>query len=146
MDTNPYKPPDSPLSDSAGKPGRSAWWKGFFWLSAAFTLLSLPALATSKVLTPLDYADCVFTLIALVGLYGYSYSKRIGDVVFWRYFFYAALLETAVFTLVFPLVGVPRYGSTIINSWYIVEIAYALLVLLALYRYAYRAAFTGSRM
>ena len=141
MDTNPYKPPASSLGTSGGRPRISVWWKVFFWLSLIISVPSALAIASLKGLTLLDYADFALSLVAIVGLYGFSYGKRIGNVVFWRYFFYVVLVETTIISLVFPLLGLPRYGSADITSLYIIEIAIALLILSALYRYAYRSAF-----
>lgn len=137
---NPYEPPLSHLESSGGKPKNSIWWKLFFWISLLLTLMGVPGLAVTKGLTLLDYADFILSVMAVVGLYGFAYYKRIGNVVFWRYFFYATLIETLVFSLMFPLLGVPRYGAKTLNYWYFFEIAYSLLILSALHRYAYRSA------
>lgn len=141
MNMNPYKPPSSSLETPDGKPKNSVWWRSFFWITLIFMLFGVLGLASTKGLTVLDYADFALSLIAVVGLYGFAYYKRVGNVVFWRYFFYVTLIETMVFSLVFPILGVPRYGETTINYWYIFEIAYGLLILWALHRYAYRSAF-----
>lgn len=141
MNMNPYKPPSSPLGVPDGKPKNSVGWKVVFWTSLIFMLLGIPGWSSIKGLTVLDYADFALSWVAVAGLYGFAYYKRVGNVVFWRYFFYVTLIETMVFSLVFPILGVPRYGATAINYWYIFEIAYGLLILWALHRYAYRSAF-----
>lgn len=141
MNTNPYKPPASSLETPGGGSKISVWWKVFFWLSLIISVPSALGVASIKGLTLLDYADFALSLVAIVGLYGFSYGKRIGNVVFWRYFFYAVLVETMIISVVFPILGLPRYGSAAVTPLYIIEIAIALLILSALYRYAYRSAF-----
>ena len=103
------------------------------------TVLSLAAFPGLENLTLFDYVDFLLSLIALVGIFGFSYRKRIGTVVFWRYFFYAVLLETIVFIAVLPILGIPRYGTSDVGySMMIFEIVYAVVFLWALYSYAYK--------
>ena len=66
--------------------------------------------------------------------------------MFWRYFFYFMLLESILFIIVMPLAGANRYGQlTELDGFYIFEIAYVYLILMALYLYAYRRPFVWSR-
>ena len=138
---NPYKTPTSPLGNSPENPENSPWWRVFFWVTVLLTVLTILGLMSAENLGLFDYVDFIISLIAVLGLYGYAHYKPLGGVVFWRYFFYTALVETLVFSGLFPLLGIPRYGDVDVGYWHLFDIGYALIILRALYRYAYRSAF-----
>ncbi len=143
MDTNPYKQPEAPLPPH---PTNTIWWKLYFCLAAVLTILSLMGMPSLKTFTVFDYVDLILSAIAVVGLYGFAYYQRIGNVVFWRYFFYAALVESVFFSGILPAVGAKRFGQeTTIDVYYLLEIALAVLMLVAIYRYAYKRPFIWSR-
>jgi hypothetical protein len=137
-DTNPYEPPGSPLKGAHGRPRNTLWWKVFFWITLVLTLFTVLGVASIKGVSLMDYVDFALSLVAVVGLFGFAYYRPIGGVVFWRYFFYVALVEAVVYSLVFPALGVARYGDTSITYWYLFEIGYTVLILWAIYRYAYQ--------
>ena len=147
MDTNPYKPPQAPLEPESG-PGsaNTIWWKSYFWLTVVFAVLGLVGMSSLESSTVFDYIDFVISLTAVVGTYGFAYYKRVGNMVFWRYFFYVALLESVFFSAVLPAMGVKRYGEApTFGALYLFEIAYAILLLTAIYQYAYRRPFIWTR-
>ena len=141
MTNNPYKSPNSELGTPDGKPQNSKWWKAFFWITFLFTLLGFIVIPFLDNLALYDYVDFALTVVVLVGLYGFSHYKQVGKVIYWRYIFYIALIQSIIFVLVFPLLGIPRYGSDTIDLMYFFEIAYTLIILLALNRYAYKVPF-----
>jgi hypothetical protein len=144
MDTNPYKRPEAPPEPA--HPINTIWWKLYFWLAAALTILSLLGMPSAEGFTVFDYVDFILSATALVGLYGFAYYERIGSVVFWRYFFYVALVESVFFSGILPAVGAKRFGQeTTIDAYYLLEIALAVLMLAAIYRYAYWRPFIWNR-
>ena len=146
MDQNPYQPPDSELEPGGPPPRNSTGWRVFFWISAGLVGLGVLAVPFIDNLTLLDLVDFGTSIVAVVGLFGFAYYRRIGGVVFWRYFFYFALLESFVFVILLPLIGAERYGEpTGMDGFYLFEIVYAYLILSALYFYAYRREFVWSR-
>ena len=146
MDHNPYKPPEAEIEPGGPAPRNTLWWRVFFSLSAIMVGLGILVVPFITGLGPLDIIDFAASIVAMIGVYGFAYYKRIGGVVFWRYFFYFMLLESILFIIVMPLAGANRYGQlTELDGFYIFEIAYAYLVLMALYLYAYRRPFVWSR-
>ena len=146
MDQNPYQPPDSELEPGGPPPRNSTGWRVFFWVSAFLIGLGVLAVPLIDNLTLLDLVDFATSIVALVGLFGFAYYKPVGGVVFWRYFFYFAALESFVFIILLPLLSTERYGdSTSLDGAYLFEIVYAYLMLTALYFYAYRRPFVWSR-
>jgi hypothetical protein len=141
---DPYRPPTAALKDS-GPPRPNWWWKTFFWITLMLTILFAAAFPFLESLTAFDYVDFLLSVIALVGIFGFSHHKQIGRVVFWRYFFYIALLESIFFSVALPILGIPRYGSSEIDFSIIFEIGYTLLFLWALHSYAYKATLIWQR-
>ena len=89
-----------------------------------------------------DYVDIFFSVVGTVGLFGFAFYKRIGKMVYWRYFFYLVLSESIFYSLALPLVGYERYGELAsMNGMYAFEILYAAIYLSALYFYAYKRSF-----
>jgi len=114
-------------------------WKGYFAFSVYAVIVSSLYVPTITSLTYVDVLDFAVSLVAVVGLYGFVYSVRIGKVVFWRYFFYLALLESLVFCLLIPLFGGSRYGREFhLEPAYPVELLYIGIMLYALNLYAYK--------
>jgi hypothetical protein len=144
MDTNPHKRPEAPLEPA--HPINTIWWKLYFWLAAALTILSLLGMSSPGSFTVFDYVDFILSATAVVGLYGFGYYERIGNVVFWRYFFYVALVESVFFSGILPAAGVKRFGQeTTFDVYYLLEIALAIPMLAAIYSYAYKRPFIWSR-
>ena len=142
METDPYKPPQAPLEPKGAPDSNAIGWKIYFWLSAVFAVLGVVGISSPDNLTVFDYIDFALSVTAVVGLYGFAFYKRVGNVVFWRYFFYAALFETMFFSAVLPAMGVKRYGQVpTFDAVYLFEIVYAVLMLSALYMYAYKRSF-----
>lgn len=143
---NPYQPPKTSIGNVGGKPKNSIWWKAFFWLTLVLMLLSAISLPFIDGLNLFDYADFMLSVVSVVGLYGFCFYRRLGNVVFWRYFFYVVLVESIIFSIVLPIMEIPRYGEVAdVTGWYIFEIVYTSLLLWAIYRYAYKVPFLWER-
>ncbi|TQV67996.1 hypothetical protein FKG94_24490 [Exilibacterium tricleocarpae] len=146
MDQDPYKPPTSDLDK--GDPGRSNsfWWKFYCWFNASAMLIAMIALPQLEGQTLLDTLDVAVSVVATVGLFGFAYYKPIYTMVFWRYFFYVALLETLLYSVLLPALGVKRYGEvSALDGYYLFELGYATLMLSALNMYAYKRPFIWRR-
>lgn len=146
MNHNPYEPPEADIEPGGPAPRNTVWWRVFFALSAIMVGLGVLAVPFIPGLNMIDIIDFAASIVAMIGLYGFAYYKRIGGVVFWRYFFYLMAFESILFIIVMPLAGANRYGQpSEFDGFYIFEIAYGYLILMALYLYAYRRPFVWSR-
>ena len=105
---NPYRPPDSSIEPPQQKPVNTIWWKIFFWITALMTTLTVAIIPLLGGLNLLDYLDLIIYLIALAGLYGFAFYKPIGQVLFWRYFFYILLFEAIIYSGILPFAGICR--------------------------------------
>lgn len=97
-------------------------------------------------LSAFDYLDFVASIVSTVGLYGFAFYKRIGDVVFWKYFFLFVFVESVVISIVFPTVGLPTYGEVAqFDGVLAFNVSYTSVLLWALYQYAYKRPFIWTR-
>lgn len=120
----------------------SVLFKTFFWLTVGLLSLSLVAPVSQQTATYFDRIDLFLSTFSLLGLFGVAYSKRVLNVVFWRYFFYFGIIETLFYSISLPLVGYERYGKPFVfDSFYVFEIVYAVILLYVLHTYAYRKPF-----
>ena len=102
-------------------------------------ILSFANAALIPNLSLVDYVDLAISATATVGLYGLAFQKRIGRIVFWRYFFYAAAIETLIVTFVFPLLGIPFYGQAFqFSTWYVIGSVFFTSIIYGNYIYAYK--------
>jgi hypothetical protein len=139
MNRNPYEPPESKVSDKKLSPKQLLMWKVYFAFSLYAAIISSLYVPTIADLSYFDVLDFAISLVAVVGLYGFTYSVRFGTVVFWRYFFYLALIEAIIFCLFLPLFGLPRYGRAFhFDAFYLFELGYIVPMLYALNTYAYK--------
>lgn len=139
MSRNPYDPPESKVSDKRPSPKYILLWKGYFVFSVYAAIVSSVYVPTIRNLSYFDVLDFAVSLVAVVGLYGFTYSVRFTNVVFWRYFFYVALVEVIIFCLFLPLFGAPRYGREFhFDAFYLFELGYVIPMLYALNAYAYK--------
>ncbi len=142
---NPYEPPDTQLEKKTA-PRNAGWWKAFFWLTVVLMVLSAAALPAMPDLGAFDYFDFLLSVVTSVGLFGFAFHKPVGGVVFWRYFFYVALVESIFFSLVLPIASVPVYGQVIsIDAFYVIGLAFTIALLWAIYQYAYKCSFLWPR-
>ena len=139
-DHDPYRPPRSGPDPSGDLPAFAGLWRFLFWFSALLMSLALIGFPHIENTTVFDYIDFVVSSIATVGLFGFAYQKPISSIVFWRWFFYGSAIEGLFYSLVLPFTGLPRYGEEMaFDGGYLTELVYMALILVALYRYAYRS-------
>lgn len=139
MNDDPYQSPLAELRFDEPQHRYSLGWKVFFGISVISMLLLLIALPFLESVSVFDYLDILLAIFGMVGLFGLAFSKRIGRLVYWRYYFYVMLFESLFYGLALPLVGYERLGElTAMGGQFAFEIAYAAIYLSALYFYAYR--------
>ena len=142
MDEHPYRPPQAPLGNSEPPTSNTLGWKIFFWALAMLTLMAMGALPPLGALSIFDKVDLALTIVTLIGIFGFAYYHPVLNVVFWRYFFYVVLFDVFLLSVVFPLLGVPRYGHVAtLGIDYLFELLFSGVLLFALYGYAYRRPF-----
>lgn len=138
MSRDPYEP-QSKVSDKRPSARYALLWKGYFIFSVYAAVMTSLYVPTIPDLSYFDVVDFGVSLLSVVGLYGFTYSVRISKVVFWRYFFYFALIESLVFCLFLPLAGASRYGREFqFDPFYLFELGYVIPMLYALNAYAYK--------
>lgn len=141
MSDDPYRPPNSNFDVPPPK-RNSLPWIVLFWITATSTVLSAIALTTIPGITFLDLLSMIVTIGMMVGFYGFAYYKPIINIVFWRYFFYVALLDFAVMNIALPLLGIETYGQiSKLDGYYLFGLAYTIVILYGLNHYAYKRAF-----
>ncbi len=144
MNRNPFEPPQSEERIFLERGKNSIFWKVFFFISAMLMVLALLGIAVldKSLLSVFDYIDIFLSLISITGLFGFAFYKSIGNVVFWRYFFYAVLLETIIYNVIFPMFGVEQFGAAVtIDIWFIPQVICCYFFLFAMHSYAYRCPF-----
>lgn len=109
---------------------------------AVLTYFGISGLPKLTALTPFDLIDLVLTCMTLGGIFGFAYYRPLIGVVFWRYFFYAVLIDVFILSVIFPVFGIPRYGRVAEFGFeYLLELAFSGVILYALHSYAYRCPF-----
>ena len=114
-------------------------WQAFFYVTTFLMILSFANATLIPNLSLFDYLDLAISATANVGLYGLAFQKRIGRIVFWRYFFYVVATETLIITFVFPLLSIPFYGqASEFSAWYVIGSVFFTAVIYGNYIYAYK--------
>lgn len=138
MNNDPYKPPNSNTDNGNTQPP-SALWRVFFGFNCMLIVLNILVVPFVEDLGLMEIIDFTFTNLVFVGLCGFIFSKPIGKVVFWRYFFYAAMIEAFIVLLLFPVFQIPLYGQApVFDGWLAFNLVNAFFNLVALNLYAYK--------
>ncbi|TDJ64295.1 MAG: hypothetical protein E2O36_01965 [Proteobacteria bacterium] len=142
MNNDPYQSPGADVDSGGQGPENNIWWKIYFWLNIILMIMGFMAFPFIEGITLFDYLDIIVSLIAIVGLFGFAFYRPIGDVVFWRYFFYITLIESFAYVFVVPLIGYERFGQAPnFGAMFIFEVIYVWILCCALYFYAYKRSF-----
>ena len=80
---------------------RSILWKMYFVLFVCLNVLGVEILFSEENFGIIEIIDLPMTLISIIGLYGYVFSKRIHKQSFWFSFFWVYL----VFSFVYPFLS-----------------------------------------
>jgi len=80
---------------------RSILWKMYFVLYVCLNVLGVGILFSEENFGIIEIIDLPMTLISIIGLYGYVFSKRIHKQSFWFSFFWVYL----VFSFVYPFLS-----------------------------------------
>lgn len=133
---DPYKPPVSDVKVEEVK--RKTIWKVFFWLILILEVLSLIDIAfdPNKPVNDLLIEAVIYSAI-LMGLFGYAYSKRIFNKLFWKFVFPIGIAYD-----LYDFYGVAEWDW----SFSSIDIVFAIIVFplmyfqyLALYRYGFKS-------
>lgn len=111
-------------------------WKIYFCcLTALLVVLYVITFSTPVKGIP-TYLDVPISVVALVGLYGYAFKKRIGNDNFWKMWFFVIVLWDAFYNLVLPEWAVFQPVDLVA-----ILIGYGIIVpgYLALYLYGFRS-------
>ena len=80
---------------------RSILWKMYFVLFVCLNVLGVGILFSEENFGIIEIIDLPMTIISIIGLYGYVFSKRIHKQSFWFSFFWVYL----VFSFVYPFLS-----------------------------------------
>ena len=80
---------------------RSILWQMYFVLFVCLNVLGVGILFSEENFGIIEIIDLPMTLISIIGLYGYVFSKRIHKQSFWFSFFWVYL----VFSFVYPFLS-----------------------------------------
>ena len=141
MSDNPFTPPESDIRTPNPEVRESIWWKIYFVACALLTLFAFISIAFIDAISMsvYDYIDTAVWLIAMVGLFGFVFSIRIGYSRMWIILFFIVLANGLFYTIVLPAAGIPRFGEvTQLDIWYSVDIAFSLVLWWALYLYSFK--------
>lgn len=141
MKDNPYQTPESDLTTEEAQLPKTLWWKIFFFLNAILMLLVIVSIVFLDEMTfgLWESIDMATSLIVTVSLFGLAFNKTIGKQVFWQYFFYAYLVLSIAFFLLFPVLGIDLYGQTQeFDGAFAIGLVFGFLYVWASYVYAYK--------
>lgn len=138
MTNNREPEPKSNASNRCQYPPASLAWRLFFGLNCFFISINILSVPLFPSIGVLEIIDFTFTNIAFIGLCGFIFRKPWGSLVFWRYFFYAAMLEAVIVLLIFPVIGIELYGEAISLDLWCLNIANTFGNLIALNVFAYK--------
>ncbi|WP_078120894.1 hypothetical protein [Thiosocius teredinicola] len=96
---DPCRPPKADLDYHAVET-RSVWWKVYFLVILVLTAVTSFWELVEWNLAWYDYVGTATMLIALLGVFGFAFCKRIASPRFWRAYFYVLLLTDIVLTYV----------------------------------------------
>ena len=114
-------------------------WKVYFFLLLVISIFGNGVVA-SKTPRAADYADVVFSLVAVVGIFGFAFQMAIGGAAFWRVFFLFDLAWLVVYNVVLSLwLGRAQPGVPKTPLAYAVGLAVFLPSFWGLYSYAFRS-------
>ena len=142
MSENPYRPPDAELTQgsSSAPVGTHVGWKILFWVALVLTALGGFSVPFIPAMSSFDWTDLGASFVSLVGLGGLAFQRGLGPRRFWTVFFALSIVWNIVYGIVLPLAGVPLYGQLLtFDVAYTISLGFIVLMLYALYTYAWRA-------
>lgn len=134
MNSNPYSTPKADLGQS--NPLKRNWvWKAYFIFIVILMLVSLLGYYYIENSGVAEYVSIVLLPPALIGLYGYVFSKKILSQRVWYFNFYIQLFWTVSYYFV---TDIDLYGDMSRETFWILQaIMWTLSIpyYIALYRY-----------
>lgn len=86
MTDNPFEPPSSDV-DTKMSGHRSVWWKVYFYVITTLTFFSFLGMAGVEGFGSAEIFAIVLEIPAMIGLFGFAFTKRVATPAFWRMFF-----------------------------------------------------------
>lgn len=87
MTRDPYSPPQSALGGT-DKLNRSLYWKLYFGFMILVSIIALLGLSTVEDSGLIELLSAILIVPAMIGLYGYTFSKKILNRRIWQFNFY----------------------------------------------------------
>jgi len=135
---NPWAPPTAALAEPGESVSRRLGWKAYFWGMLLLFVLTYLMLGVGW-MQALDVIDSMVTTIALVGMFGFAYRRRIAERRFWKLWLPAEIVwDLSVAFLLIPaglLYQFPGEVQSDVSGW---EDIAGLLILIPLYAALYR--------
>jgi hypothetical protein len=114
-------------------------WKIYFFI-LLFLLLFSYADIMYKVATFFDYADIIISLIALLGLFGYSFQRKIYARKLWSTWFIVIIIWDVVHNMfITKLLGLAQNNIQFGLAEYLLGMLIVLPEYIALYLYGYKS-------
>jgi hypothetical protein len=137
---NPYRPPLS--ASSPEPPSRRIGWKVYQALLALSYVFGY-VLTGVQWIQPFDVVDMIVTLVAMVGLFGFAYRRRLANAVFWRRWLPIQVAWDIVVVVFLAQIGlahqVPGAGERSATFDLTVQLVFLLPLYIALFRYGFRS-------
>lgn len=109
-------------------------WKIYSWVLAAILALAYSTILTETITAP-KFIDIPISLVALVGLFGFAYKKKIGKRRFWQVWFTLLILWDILYN--FFLTKYPDVPSVLVATGIIIFLP----EYIALYKYSFTQRF-----
>lgn len=125
----------SKLSDEDAHLGRIIFWRTYFCF-----LIFLAALSAidASALRPGKIPDLIAMILALIGLFGFAWQRKISHPLFWKIFSLIYLIWNIYFEFVFQIPSYsssPRYGNFSIFMEHVLAQVKIVPLIIALYLY-----------
>lgn len=136
-----YKPPESKLIGENELPVKPhIFWRIFFWFHVVVTPLLAPIILDER-LSLFDLIDFGVFIIIIVGLFGYSYSKKILSRGIWMGIAIIYPFWFLFYEFVLPFVfNLPLYGEFVeFDAWLLLSLLFGIPSGLAFFFYGYKS-------
>lgn len=138
----PYSTPTSELNgDNRYELRPKKLWKIFFWFIVVAEILSIKMMIGDNDPIVKIFADVFVYSFVIMGLFGYSYNRRIINRMIWKLTIPVALFYDVYTMLVMDVDGAESAGELMFTSVFLVVTVTPLLFFqyLGLFKYAYRS-------
>ena len=114
-------------------------WKIYFVIFSLLLLFVYYGLL-SKGITIYDSADIAISLIALTGLFGYAFTKKIHSQTLWRIWLFVIVIWDLFYNIYLTaILGVAQGGETCNITEILIGFIFIFPEYIALYKYGYKS-------